>query len=335
MLEYFEAHLMDAILEHSGRCVLEKCDNYNPYSGVTNNAAESINAKLKRLVEYRERQIDSIVLYLNYLQGNDVLELLRAFCGESEWGLLGRFSFAKRDPDTIEFPKNICHPDSMIHLIKGKISAIITDETENQTNSEDIIKSIAGELKGNSNNVNEPKTQNADSPLHDATYSDNRSPVKLASQHSLAVQAISDNGITLVPSMKAFMVKGSKETKYSVTLFPKETCNCPATTRCFHIIAVMMAIGMPISNEKKKLNLTQLRWNMRPKASKRCGTKKGRKGDLDEDAIIPAPDSTMKLNESLLLETPNNVSFNAISSSTKNDKVRKSLNFVENSKINS
>ena len=268
MLEYFEAHLMDAILEHSGRWVLEKCDNYNPYSGVTNNAAESINAKLKRLVEYRERQIDSIVLYLNYLQGNDVLELLRAFCGESKWGLLGRFSFAKRDPDTIEFPKNICHPDSMIHLIKGKISAIITDETENQTNSEDIIKSIAGELKGNSNNVNEPKKQNAHSPLHDATYSDNRSPVKLASQHSLAVQAISDSGITLVPSMKAFMVKGSKEPKYSVTLFSKKTCNCPATTRCFHIIAVMMAIGMLISNEKKKLNLTQLRWNMRPKASK-------------------------------------------------------------------
>ena len=196
----------------------------------------------------------------------------------------------------------------MIHLIKGKISAIITDETENQTNSEDIIKSIAGELKGNSNNVNEPKTQNADSPLHDATYSDNRSPVKLASQHSLAVQAINDNGITLVPSMKEFMVKGSKETKYAVTLFPKETCNCPATTRCFHIIAVMMAIGMPISNEKKKLNLTQLRWNMRPKASRQCGTKKDRKGDLDEDAIIPAPDSTMKLNESLLLETPNNAS---------------------------
>ena len=27
------------------------------------------------------------------------LELLRAFCGESEWGLLRRFSFAKRDPD--------------------------------------------------------------------------------------------------------------------------------------------------------------------------------------------------------------------------------------------
>ena len=37
----------------------------------------------------------------------------------------------------------------------------------------------------------------------------------------------------------------------------------------------------------------------------------------------------MTLNESLLLEIPSNASFNAISSSTKNDKVRKSLNFVE------
>ena len=68
---------------------MEKCEYFNPYSGVTNNAAESVNAKLTRLSEYRERLIDSKVLYLNYVQGNDVLELLKVFCGESEWSLLG------------------------------------------------------------------------------------------------------------------------------------------------------------------------------------------------------------------------------------------------------
>ena len=67
MVVYFEDNLFDAILEHSGRWVLEKCDVYNPYSGITNNASESVNAKLKRLVDYKERQIDSIVLYLHYL----------------------------------------------------------------------------------------------------------------------------------------------------------------------------------------------------------------------------------------------------------------------------
>ena len=95
------------------------------------------------------------------------------------------------------------------------------------------------------------------------------------------------------------MVKGSKQTKYFVTLFPKETCSCSATTRCFHIMAAMMAIGMPLQNDKKTLNLTQLRWNMRPKYSKKCGTKKGRKADV----VNYAPDSTIKMGASLLLET--------------------------------
>ena len=60
-------YLKETILDYSGRWVLEACDNYNPYSGVTNNGAEGMNSKLKRLVEYKERQVDSIVLYLHYL----------------------------------------------------------------------------------------------------------------------------------------------------------------------------------------------------------------------------------------------------------------------------
>ena len=123
---------MIAISEHAGRWVLEKRDLYNSYSGVTNNGAENINAKLKRLVDYREREIDSIVLYLNYLQRNDLSELLRAFCGESEWSLLERFKFAKNDPDTVELPQNICHPDKFIEIIKGSISTLFGNKNENK-----------------------------------------------------------------------------------------------------------------------------------------------------------------------------------------------------------
>ena len=327
MLVYFEENLLEAILDHSGRWVLEKCDVYNLYSGITNNAAESINAKLKRLVEYRERQIDSIVLYLNYLQGNVVLELLKAFCGESEWSLLSRFSFAKQDPDSVEFPQNVCHPDNLIDLIKGKISTVISGKTESPTNlnSSSSSSSDLGELQPDSDSSKD--TNENKHTLRDTTKGLSSSPVKLTSQHSLAAKAISDNGITLVPSMQSFMVKGSKDNKYSVTLFPKETCNCPSTTRCCHIIAAMMSIGMPISKEQKKLNLTQLRWNMRPKNSKRCGTKKGRKGDIDEDAIVPAPDSTMVQNESMFLATPANQSVREEINTSNKGKARKSLHF--------
>ena len=77
---------------------------------------------------------------------------------------------------------------------------------------------------------------------------------------------------------RANSTPGPARGKYSVTLFPNESCNCPATTRCCHIIAAIMSIGMPIPNDKKKINLAQLRWNMCPKHSKRCGTKKVEKG---------------------------------------------------------
>ena len=92
MVTYFEQNLYETMQNYSGRWVLEKYNNYNPYSGITNNCAESINAKLKRLVEYKEKEIDSIVLYLYYLQSNDLSDLIGGFCGESEWTLLNKFS---------------------------------------------------------------------------------------------------------------------------------------------------------------------------------------------------------------------------------------------------
>jgi stress-induced morphogen len=60
-------------------------------------------------------------------------------------------------------------------------------------------------------------------------------------------------------------------------------------------MAAMMAIGMPLPEDKKVYNLTQLRRNCRPKHQKKCGTKKGRKGDTEmEQTINPAPDSVVK-----------------------------------------
>ena len=63
------------------------------------------------------------------------------------------------------------------------------------------------------------------------------------SQKSLALETLRDNGITLVPEMKCFVVKGSHNNKHAVTLFPKETCNYLSTSRCHHILSAMMAIG--------------------------------------------------------------------------------------------
>lgn len=135
-LNYFNDNIYDTIIQYSGRWILEDSKLYNPYSGITNNVVESLNSKLKKLIDYKEKAIDEIVMYLNHLQGNDLCKIIRGFCGESEWTLGDNFKFAARDPDTIVIPKNVCHPDKIIEMIKGEISAI-TDTANKMNNDSD------------------------------------------------------------------------------------------------------------------------------------------------------------------------------------------------------
>ena len=51
-----------------GRFVLEPLGIYHPFTGVTNNQSESFNAALKRLQDWREVPIDSVILTLYHLQ---------------------------------------------------------------------------------------------------------------------------------------------------------------------------------------------------------------------------------------------------------------------------
>ncbi len=50
-----------------------------------------------------------------------------------------------------------------------------------------------------------------------------------------------------------------------VTLFPKETCSCPSTGQCYHLLAVRLCVGMTELKKKTRHNLTQLRKNTRSK----------------------------------------------------------------------
>ena len=81
---------------------------------------------------------------------------------------------------------------------------------------------------------------------------------------------------------------GSKS-PHVVTLFPRETCSCPSTSQCYHILAAKMCIGQDdMSTGKKRLNLTQLRKNARSRKEKKSGRKRPRPGDCD---VISAPDA--------------------------------------------
>lgn len=88
------------------------------------------------------------------------------------------------------------------------------------------------------------------------------------------------------------MVKGSHDKLYAVTLFPKETCQCPSTGSCYHIVAARNSINMPDDNKNKIRNLSQILKKSRSKPDKKSCRKKPRIGDLDCSTVtVPVRDS--------------------------------------------
>ena len=81
---------------------------------------------------------------------------------------------------------------------------------------------------------------------------------------------------------------GTSGNAHAVRLFPGESCTCPSTNTCYHILAARMSIGLIDKSFKKRINLTQLRRNTRPKTQKKSGRKAPRPDDYDTQ---PAPDS--------------------------------------------
>ena len=295
MTDYFEHNIRKTILMHAGRWILEEYDLYNPYSGVTNNCSESINAKLKRLTEWKEREVDNIVLFLYYMQSNDLADLMKSFCGLGEFKLHKKYKYAIKDPDTVILPRRVCHPDKMIEMIKGGLNVFDTERNNRKCRIEDDGSAFDSDTK----RIEPNSLQQLTLPEKLNTKQKHSSPSKhRLSQKSLALETLNDHGITLVPEMKCFVVKGSRGQKYAVTLYPKETCQCPSTTRCRHILAATMAIGLEPGEDKKAINLTQLRKNSRARKDKKAGTKRGRKGDIENTSIIAAPDS-MLMNDSM------------------------------------
>ena len=64
------------------------------------------------------------------------------------------------------------------------------------------------------------------------------------SQTALARDAVENKRVELILHMSSIIVQSNSQKTYSVQLNPKETCNCPLTTTCWHIIAAKLSIGI-------------------------------------------------------------------------------------------
>lgn len=96
--------------------------------------------------------------------------------------------------------------------------------------------------------------------------------------YSLEFRLLIDNKcISHDPKLGTFTVIGTGGKPHAVKLFPVETCSCPSTSTCYHIIGVKMSLGIPFE-QQTKVNLTQLRKNTRCKSRKKSGRKRPRPG---------------------------------------------------------
>lgn len=127
---------------------------------------------------------------------------------------------------------------------------------ENVYSPEQIVERIKGNLQETTTEKSAPKPHK---------------PPKALSQRDCAKRLIEGKKICFEPSLHTFTVIGSEEHPHVVRLFPKESCSCPSTTHCYHILAAKMCIGMESDRQKGKINLTQLRRNVHSRSEKRSG----------------------------------------------------------------
>lgn len=234
------------------RWAVEPLGVYNPFSGVTNNQAEGLNFVLKQLQDWKEAPIDAMVLALNYLQGYYLVEISRGKQGLGNYHLHRSFAYMSEVQPIVLTEQSVFVPEDIVDRIKGKMSE--SNETE---------KSLPPMEK----------------------------PIQQLTQADRARKVVEDRRISLDPVFHTFTVIGSSR-PHVVTLFPKETCSCPSSTSCYHIMAARLSIGMTNVTEHRKVNLCQLRKNSRSRREKRSGRKRPRPGDID---VLPAPDAKVQL----------------------------------------
>ena len=109
---YFHKYVKKAVFENSGRWILESLKIYDPYCGITTNAAESLNNVIKSIQKRKQLPVDMINLTLFYLQKYIYTEIQCGRAGFGNFKLKEEYSYAKLDPSEIKISQLKGTPDS-------------------------------------------------------------------------------------------------------------------------------------------------------------------------------------------------------------------------------
>ena len=128
---------------------------------------------------------------------------------------------------------------------------------------------FASETETNESSLPIAPLNSTASLLHDLPEKSLQTVHQNQSQIALARDAVENKRVELIAHMFSFIVQSHNKKTYSVQLFPKEKCNCPSTTICWHIIASKLSLGiLNIGQGKCTINLSQLKRNSRTKLDK-------------------------------------------------------------------
>ncbi|CAC5425346.1 unnamed protein product [Mytilus coruscus] len=147
VLEHFDKYISLAIQNHSGKWLIEKYPGmFDPYSGITNNLSESMNAVLKRENDWKELPVDLLALGFYYIQNFENYEILRGRSGLGNYHLKKEFSRAFISPSDVIFPKRIVCPEEVIEYLKNDKPLFQSNSVESDAdpignlNSQEIVK---------------------------------------------------------------------------------------------------------------------------------------------------------------------------------------------------
>ena len=294
VVDYFNRELKEDIRSDAARFVIERFDLYDPYSGVTNNPSEGLNFVMKQLLEWKEVPVDVMFLIIHKLQKYYEVEILRGRAGVGNLKLKSRHKNASLNRDDLLIPDIECDPKEIVKNIKEGKTLDQLDDQRKMSSSTEVPE------------INRDRDR--------------------MSQRAMAADLVSKGKVVHVPNMGSFMVEGTGGLKYAVSLFPKESCQCPSTTRCYHILAAQMSVGLE-KKDSKICNLSILRKKSRKRTDYKSGRKKPRPKDVD---VIGAPDS-QEANEDLGLVFGKEKKTDL----TETVKQVKDVNFIENQDNNS
>ena len=238
------------ILSRSGRWILEELQIYDPYSGVTNNQSESLNRVLKDLQGWKEAPVDCVLLALYQLQAFYINEIHRGLAGMGEYHITD--------------PYAVMQSSSSVEYVPTSSPTEIVSRIKNRTLTQDDDIDEGPHAKFAKEQPDQESTQ-----LSRSTSAEARAELLLQS-----------NQIFFLPNLHVFNVKGTSGVTRVVTLFPRETCSCPSTGTCYHILAVKLSLGMKSEKKNPTRNLTHLRRNTRSRKEKRSGRKRPRPNDV-------------------------------------------------------